>query len=222
MKDFYLRRAEENLPPMFYTDVTSDRAVTVEADENAFLGFSAIPAGKIPAVVRTGDKFVLDLGRHCVGRVSFTVWDNGRYIDAPVRLKLRFAEVPYELGRDFASYHGGLCSSWLTEDVINVDLIGRVELPRRYSFRYLEVTVIATPRPTRIYDFCVRCEKSADESRLAPLPEGTDPALVEIDRVAANTLRDCMQSAYEDGPKRDRRLWSGDLRLQALTDQVLF
>lgn len=27
---------------------------------------------------------------------------------------------------------------------------------------------------------------------------------------------DCMQSVFEDGPKRDRRLWLGDLRLQAL------
>ena len=221
-KDFYLKRAEENLPPMFYETVTSDDAVSIEADAEAFLGFSPVPAGKIPAVVKTGDRFVVDFGRHCVGRVSFTVWDNGRYIDAPVRLKLRFAEVPYELGRDFASYHGGLCSSWLTEDIINVDFIGRVDLPRRYSFRYLEVTVMATPRPTRLYDFSVRCETSADVSRFVPLPVGTDPELVEIDRVAASTLRDCMQSAYEDGPKRDRRLWSGDLRLQALTDQVLF
>lgn len=30
------------------------------------------------------------------------------------------------------------------------------------------------------------------------------------------TLADCMQDVFEDGPKRDRRLWLGDLRLQAL------
>ncbi|MBE6590357.1 MAG: glycoside hydrolase [Ruminococcaceae bacterium] len=222
MKDFYLKRAEENLPPMYYETVASERNVRIVSDEASFLGFSALPDGKIPAVVKTGDRFVVDFGRHCVGRVSFTMWDNGRYIDAPVRLRMRFAEVPYELGRDHASYHGGLCSSWLMEDIFNFDRIGRIELPRRYSFRYLEVTVLATPRPTRLYDFSVVCETSADVSKLVPLPEGTDPELVAIDRVAADTLRDCMQSAYEDGPKRDRRLWSGDLRLQALTDHVLF
>lgn len=222
MKDFYLKRAEENLPPFYYETVASDNNVRIEADGNAFLGFSAIPNGKIPAVVKSGDSFVVDFGRHCVGHLSFTLWDNGRYIDAPVRVRFRFAEVPYELGRDHATYHGGLCSSWLMEDIFNFDRIGRIDLERRYSFRYVEVTVISTPRPTRLYDFSVCCETTADVSKLTPLPEGTDEELVAIDRVAANTLRDCMQSSYEDGPKRDRRLWSGDLRLQALTDQVLF
>ena len=222
MKDFYLKRAEENLPPFYYETVTSDNNVKIEADESAFLGFSAIPDGTLPEVVKTGDRFVVDFGRHCVGHLSFTLWDNGRYIDAPVRLKFRFAEVPYELGRDHASYHGGLCSSWLMEDIFNFDRIGRIDLERRYSFRYVEVTVLATPRPTRLFDFSVKCETSADASQMEPLPEGTDTELVAIDRVAANTLRDCMQTSYEDGPKRDRRLWSGDLRLQALTDHVLF
>ena len=27
-----------------------------------------------------------------------------------------------------------------------------------------------------------------------------------------------MQTVFEDGPKRDRRLWMGDLRIQALTN----
>ena len=222
MNQHYLEMAEKNTPPLFYTRVTTNKAVTIEEDERAFLGYVAKDAGEAPRVVETGDSFVLDFGRHCVGRLSFTVADNGRYLDAPVRLKLKFGETPYEIGRDHASFHGRLCASWLAEEIINVDQIGVVELPRRYAFRYLEVTVVATWRPTRLFDFSVRCETSADVSRLRPLPAGTDPELAEIDRVAAATLRDCMQSAYEDGPKRDRRLWSGDLRLQALTDQVLF
>lgn len=222
MVQHYIEMAEKNTPPMFYETVASSRAVTIQEAPDTHLGFVALPAGDIPRVVETGDSFVIDFGRHCVGRLSFTVADNGRYLDAPVRLRLRFGETPYELGRDHASFHGSLCTSWLAEEIINVDQIGVTELPRRYAFRYLEITVVATWRPTRLFDFSVRCETGADVSRLIPLPMGTDPELVAIDRVAANTLRDCMQSAYEDGPKRDRRLWSGDLRLQALTDQVLF
>ena len=222
MNQLFLDRAEQNIPPLFSQTVTAEKTVEIVADENAFLGYSARAVGRMPEVVEAGDRFVLDFGRHCVGRVSFSVRDNGRYLDAPVRLKLKFGEVPYEIARDYATYHGDLCSSWLTEDIINVDRIGTVELPRRYSFRYIEVTVLATPRPTRLSDFSVVCETSADMANWKPLPEGTDPELVEIDRVATATLRDCMQSAYEDGPKRDRRLWSGDLYLQALTDQVLF
>ncbi|MBA0900693.1 sugar hydrolase, partial [Escherichia coli] len=42
-----------------------------------------------------------------------------------------------------------------------------------------------------------------------------DPQLKAIDDVAVRTLKNCMQEVFEDGPKRDRRLWLGDLRLQA-------
>ncbi len=218
----YLELAEQNIPPLFYQTVKSDNVVEIKADKHAFFGCRAIPAGKAPAVVKTGDRFVVDFGRHCVGHISFQLSDNGRYLDAPVRVKLRLGETPYELFRDHSTYHGELCASWLYEEVFNLDRIGRIEPERRYSFRYMEVTVLATPRPTVLSDFTVVTETSADVSKLAPLPTGIDPELVEIDRVAAATLRDCMQSSYEDGPHRDRRLWSGDLRLQALSDQLLF
>lgn len=222
LNQHYLEQAEKNTPPLYFETVTTDKTVRIVPDPDAFFGVRAVADGKAPAVVKKGDHFLLDFGRHCVGKFSMTVRDNGRYLDAPVRLKLKFGEVPYEMDRDFASYHGQLCASWLPEEIINVDQIGKVSLPRRYSFRYVEITVIATPRPTVLSDFSVLCETSADVSRLRPLPAGTDPELVEIDRVASNTLRDCMQTSYEDGPKRDRRLWSGDFRMQAMTDQVLF
>ncbi|MGR8802286.1 sugar hydrolase, partial [Klebsiella variicola subsp. variicola] len=45
-----------------------------------------------------------------------------------------------------------------------------------------------------------------------------DPQLKAIDGVAVRTLQNCMQEVFEDGPKRDRRLWLGDLRLQALVN----
>ncbi len=43
-----------------------------------------------------------------------------------------------------------------------------------------------------------------------------------MDRVGVNTLKNCMQRVFEDGPKRDRRLWIGDLRLEALADYYTF
>jgi len=62
---------------------------------------------------------------------------------------------------------------------------------------------------------------SADEARVPPFR----PASAEeeaLDRVSLRTLRDCMQTVFEDGPKRDRRLWLGDLRLQALANYATF
>ena len=48
------------------------------------------------------------------------------------------------------------------------------------------------------------------------------PLLKRIDEVSIATLRDCMQTSFEDGPRRDQRLWVGDLRLQALTNYVTY
>ncbi len=35
------------------------------------------------------------------------------------------------------------------------------------------------------------------------------PFFQALDATAVGTLRDCMQTSFEDGPKRDRRLWIG-------------
>ena len=53
---------------------------------------------------------------------------------------------------------------------------------------------------------------------LTDLPED----LQKIDRASLKTLQDCMQHVFEDGPKRDRRLWIGDLRLQAKANYATF
>src|SRR5690606_13704282 len=55
---------------------------------------------------------------------------------------------------------------------------------------------------------------------LPALPAHIPDDLKQMDVIAAATLRDCMQTVFEDGPRRDQRLWTGDLRLQALTSYV--
>ena len=96
---------------------------------------------------------------------------------------------------------------------------GDYELPRRYSFRYVKIDVldISSKFNLVIEEACATALSSADESRLLPY-SNSDKELVKIDRIACNTLHDCMQKVFEDGPKRDRRLWMGDLRLQALAN----
>jgi hypothetical protein len=49
-----------------------------------------------------------------------------------------------------------------------------------------------------------------------------DELLKRIDSVAARTLCNCMQLVFEDGPKRDRRMWLGDFRLEARANYQLF
>ena len=52
--------------------------------------------------------------------------------------------------------------------------------------------------------------------------ESEDEVIRRLDRVSLRTLQNCMQTVFEDGPKRDRRLWLGDLRLQALANYETF
>jgi hypothetical protein len=73
----------------------------------------------------------------------------------------------------------------------------------------------------RFRDFGARAVTSAHNDP-PPLPVGTPEYLRRIDAVGLTTLRDCMQTVFEDGPRRDRRLWVGDLRLQALTNYCTF
>lgn len=168
-----------------------------------------------------GDSLVIDLGNHYVGYFSFILGPVKEYIDAPVRLLIRFCEVERELDDDFSDYHGWLSSSWLQEEVVNVDFPGRYKMPRRYAARYIKITVQYTPKPVRLSSFVFKAVTSADVSRLAPVAI-SDPELAKIDLVSVNTLKNCMQRVFEDGPKRDRRLWIGDLRLEALTNYYSF
>ena len=62
---------------------------------------------------------------------------------------------------------------------------------------------------------------SADMSTVSPLTEIAED-LIKMDKISLKTLQDCMQSVFEDGPKRDRRLWIGDLRLQAQANYYTF
>ena len=162
----------------------------------------------------------IDFGRHMVGYLHLKLGYINSHPDAPVWLKIYCAESKKELEEKVENYDGWICSGWVQQEQIHVDVIpAEIELPRRYAFRYVKIEVldISSKFELTIDDAYVEAVSSADETTLIPY-ESTDKELVAIDRIACNTLHDCMQQVFEDGPKRDRRLWIGDLRLQALAN----
>ena len=170
--------------------------------------------------LKRGDCLCLDFGEHLVGTVTLTLGARGSHPDAPAWLRLKFAERQKELEENVEDYRGWISASWVQQEQIHVDeLPCTLPLPRRYAFRYLQIEVLDISAK---YDLVVEravctAVSSADDATLAPyLTE--DRQLAEIDRIACRTLHDCMQEVFEDGPKRDRRLWIGDLRLQALAN----
>lgn len=200
MNEYYLRKADENLPDIKRTVIRPKHPLTV---------------------LDRGDSLTLDLGNHYVGYLSFKMWYVDEYIDAPVTLRVRFFETEAEVDYDYSSYSGWLCESWIEEDTVKIDFPGIYRLPRRYATRYVRFEVVHTPKRLSLSDFTFEAVTSADESKLIPYKNG-DSELEAIDRVAVNTLKNCMQRVFEDGPKRDRRLWIGDLRLEALANYYTF
>ena len=170
--------------------------------------------------LKRGDCVCLDFGGHMVGTVTVRLGFAGSHPDAPAWLRLKFAERLPELRENVEDYHGWISASWVQQEQIHVDVLPCVlPLSRRYAFRYMQIEVLDISTK---YDLIVEsafCEtvSSADDDALQPY-EAVDPLLKQIDKVACKTLHDCMQLVFEDGPKRDRRLWIGDLRLQALAN----
>ena len=177
-----------------------------------------------------GDFEVYDFGEHLTGRLSISFTYEGHHPDAPALLRIRFAENENEFGEDTSSYRGWISPSWIQTEVVHVDRIpGIFRLQRRYAFRFVRIEVLAlsTRFGLKVRALTAVRETSADESKLLPLrtellPAGEKEPLSGIDSAACRTLRECMQEVFEDGPKRDRRLWLGDLRLQALTNYVTY
>ena len=173
--------------------------------------------------LKRGDSVIVDFEGHRTGYLSFHLATEGRAPDAPVRLRLIFGEVPTDVAEPFHPYKGQLSEAWLPDETINVDYLPQsVRMPRRYAFRYVKIEVVDTSP-----EFRIRIEKlrahAVTSARAMPAPLARGDAMERrIDEVALATLRDCMQTTFEDGPRRDQRLWVGDLRLQALTNYHTF
>ncbi len=120
-------------------------------------------------------------------------------------------------------YTGWISKGWVQQEQAHIDVLPTVlSLPRRYAFRYVKIDALALSSKYRLVleDAFAEAVTSADDTVIQPLK--SDARETAIDRIALRTLRSCMQEVFEDGPKRDRRLWLGDLRLQALTNSVTY
>ena len=171
-----------------------------------------------------GKSLCLDFGTHCVGYLSFEIKPDGYPPDAPAYLRIKLAERMSELEYNSTDYNGALSSGWIQEEYLHVDVMpALIRLPRRYAFRYVQIYVIDTSPSydVRLSGFECETVTSADMAEVPPVL-CRDERLLQIDRISVKTLSECMQDVFEDGPKRDRRLWIGDLRLQALVNYCTF
>lgn len=175
-------------------------------------------------LLKKDDSICLDFGDHYVGYVSVKLDSAGSPQDAPAYIRLKFAEIPNEILDDSATYQGWISKGWIQEEYVHIDVLPcELKLPRRYAFRYLEILAIDTSAKFQVTvkDVSLTAVSLVDLDKVAPL-SNLPQDLQKIDRVSLKTLQDCMQHVFEDGPKRDRRLWIGDLRLQAKANYATF
>jgi alpha-L-rhamnosidase len=167
---------------------------------------------------------IIDFGEHLTGYFSFSLEDIRGVADAPIRFKFTFAEMPAEAVTPFDPYEGGLSRAWLQDEIITVSEVpATITVPRRLAFRYVKIELLGSSRYSdfRISNAEVRATTSV-QSAPASLAKETNSLVTKIDQVGLMTLKECMQTVYEDGPKRDRRLWIGDLYLEALANTYSF
>lgn len=223
MENKFLEKAQQINIELKEKNVIPKELCKIIRDEKYYKGW-----GVEPVCPYSGSDTILngslcyDFGEHYVGYLSFDLKRGNNVVcDSPVRLKISFAETPFEFSYD-GSQPGWLSYSWIQEEVINVDVLPeRVFLPRRFAARYVKIEIIAKNK-----DMTLSFENVSFRAVSAVGFEekfvSKEEKFRKINEVSLRTLRDCMQLVYEDGPKRDRRLWLGDLRLQALVNYASF
>lgn len=223
-REAWLRKAEEAKPKLQVSVIKPQSIVRSVADDKAFQGWRMERTDEaVEALYKESFKprkeVILDLGDHYTGYFTMKVGHMGLPADAPLRFKLTFAEVPAELNTPFEPYTGSLSRAWLQDEVITVMRLPEVvTVERRLACRYVKIELLAQSYyDFRIEDISFRAVTSASGTPAALAPQ-TDERIKKINEIGLKTLAECMQTVYEDGPKRDQRLWIGDLYLEALAN----
>lgn len=95
-------------------------------------GVKAMDCELTELALKRDDKIIIDFGRHIVGKFSITINKTGSPQDAPLYMRIKFAEMPAELQAESSDYEGWLSRIWIQEEFIHVDeLSQKLQLPLR-------------------------------------------------------------------------------------------
>jgi alpha-L-rhamnosidase len=225
----WLKKAADLKPTLIESIKHPVGIVKLEKDAAAFQGWKAVKAGGIEQLYNTAfnkktSGIVVDFGEHLTGYCTFTLKTRRSDMDAPLRLKLTFGEVPSEIATPFDPYPGHLSRAWLQDETVTVSVLpATITIPRRLSFRYVKIEWLGSSSGFEFGFSDIQFKASTSATVTPPSLAATTPQIIkDIDRIGLTTLKECMQTVYEDGPKRDRRLWIGDTYLESLANLYSF
>ncbi len=220
-------KAKKYKKPLLKTVVRPDNIIKITENKNAFQNLSTetVKSADFPISLMPYEEIVFDFGCHNVGYFHFSLDHYGEehICDAPVKFRFQFGEFPLEIVTPEESYNGSLGSGWLQNDIASFAFLpAESKLNRRFSFRYVKITRTDSGAfPIKFTDIFSENVSAVNIENVENFP-CKDDRFKKIYEMSLLTLKECEQEVFEDGPKRDRRLWIGDLKLQALTDYVTF
>lgn len=225
----WLDMAESLKPALIHTIISPRAVVTAVNDTAAFQHWRYDSIGLPQDMLynrsfKDVKKITLDFGRHMTGYFTFRTRTLFRCQDAPVRIKFFFGELPAELNTPLDPWEGSLSRAWMQDEVVTVTEVDRaITIPRRLACRYVTIELLGASND---FDFGIDsvwfdAVSSAGDITYSPQTDA-DARTERIRDVGIETLRECMQTVFEDGPKRDHRLWVGDLYLQSLANRYSF
>ena len=225
--DSFAMKADALKKPLKHLKIYPLNFVTSEKEIRCFQMLKAVLSGNYSGTItlNSGESVIVDFGDHYVGPLHYSLNHFGdiRIVDSPVKLRFTFGELPLEIVTLPEAYNGTLGSGWLQNEVKSIVFTPYSGvLERRYAFRYLKIERI----DNAVFPVSI-CDLFADTVSAVSLADAkqfpvADPLMEKIYNMSLKTLKECEQDVFEDGPKRDRRLWIGDLRLQAMSDFLTF
>ena len=228
-RDEWLRKAEEAKPELISKVYRPLYLVQPVEDEAAYQGWKIEKIGELSSYIginmREVPDVMLDFGRHMTGYFTFRIKTLRATQDAPIRIRFTFGEVPAEMATPFDPFPGSLSRAWMQDEVLTIEEVDMdITIPRRISGRYMRVELLgdSVGFDYAMEDIRFSALSSTDMLMVEPLGEETPEMIRNINEVSVATLRECMQTVYEDGPKRDHRLWVGDLYLESLANRHSF
>ncbi len=227
INEFFRKKAEDLKAPLIESESFPENIAVIEKNANAFQGLSVKKAADavFPVSINRGEEILFDFGDHFTGYLNISLGNDAliKITDSPVRLHFSFGEFPLEIVTPPEEYKGGLGNGWLqNEERSFVFTPCKARLDRRYSFRYLRIRRTDNAAFTIKIDSVSVTAVSAVDIQAAPQAPVKNGIYGRIYDMSVKTLKECQQEVFEDGPKRDRRLWIGDLKLQAMTDYGIF
>lgn len=220
------KKCDQYKRPLLHKRIDPVDFVDIVENKDFFQGYQVKKLSEItfPFLLEK-DPVIIDFGSHYTGYLHFSL-ENGtdaHIADSPTNIAFTFGEMPIEIMETVEDSPNSLSIGWLQQDFRSAAFMPYEGfLDRRYSFRYLKLKRVDSVRfPVKVSGLYLDSVSAVDMDK-AKKVDIQDQLLRKIDAMCVKTLAECEQDVFEDGPKRDRRLWIGDLRLQALVDYETF